>query len=132
MEELKMGIKGLLSFALTAALCWSTTAKAEMWDVIEFTLSEKCTVEKYLKIVDDFNEYYKDKDYQTEILLPLHTQNQAAIFWVGRSPTTSGFGKAYDHWLAGVEQDGSAVSKLSDRLQDCGTVTSRSSFITAR
>ncbi len=127
-----MGIKRLLFFAISAALCWSMTAKAEMWDVLEITLSEKCTVEKYLKLVDDFNEYYKDKGYQAEILLPLHTENQAAIFWIGRTKNSEDFGKAYDHWLAGQAQDGSAVDKLSDRFADCGTTTSRSSFITAR
>ncbi len=127
-----MKIKGLWLFGLTAAFCLSTVAKADMWDVLEITLSEKCTVEKYLKLVDDFNEYYKDKGYQAEILLPLHTQNQAAIFWIGRTKNSEDFGKAYDHWLAGQAQDGSAVDKLSDRFADCGTTTSRSSFITAR
>ncbi|MCH6564136.1 MAG: hypothetical protein IH800_17145 [Myxococcales bacterium] len=127
-----MKIKGLVLFGFAAAFCLSMVAKAEMWDVLEITLSEKCTVEKYLKIVDDFNQYYKDKGYQAEILLPLHTENQAAIFWIGRTKNSEDFGKAYDHWLAGQVQDGSAVDKLSDRFADCGTTTSRSSFITAR
>ena len=127
-----MKIKGLVLFGFAAAFCLSMVAKAEMWDVLEITLSEKCTVEKYLKIVDDFNQYYKDKGYQAEILLPLHTENQAAIFWIGRTKNSEDFGKAYDHWLAGQTQDGSGVDKLSDRFADCGTTTSRSSFITAR
>ena len=127
-----MKIKGLFLSGLAAAFCLSTVAKADMWDVLEITLSEKCTVEKYLNLVDDFNEYYKDKGYQAEILLPLHTENQAAIFWIGRTKNNEDFGKAYDHWLAGQAQDGSAVDKLSDRFADCGTTTSRSSFITAR
>ncbi|TDJ05046.1 MAG: hypothetical protein E2O71_12080 [Deltaproteobacteria bacterium] len=119
-------------FGFAAAFCLSMVAKAEMWDVLEFTLSEKCTVEKYLKIVDDFDQYYKDKGYQAEILLPLHTENQAPILWIGRTKNSEDFDKAYDHWLAGQAQDGSAVDKLSERFADCGTTTSRSSFITAR
>ncbi len=127
-----MRINGLFVFGITAVLSLAMSAKADMLDVIELELVEGCSLETYLAAVDDFNEYYKDKDYQTEILQPLHAQNQNTIVWVGRSPSSQAFGKAYDHWLAGVEKDGSDVSKLSARFQKCSNLSSRSSFITAR
>ena len=51
-------------------------AGADMLDVIENTLNDGCDMAKYLAIVDDFNAYYKDRGYQTEILLPLHAERQ--------------------------------------------------------
>ena len=121
-------IAGLAALAVLGA---PLHAAADMIDVINWKLNDGCDLAKFQAIVKDFNAYYKDKDYQAEILLPLHTQNQDAIFWVGRSSSATGFGTAYDHWLAGVAKDRSAVSKLNDRFNACATVTSRSSFMSA-
>lgn len=121
---------GLSMLASVALLSAPLQAGAELWDVIQFKLSEGCNLQKYTAIVNDFNAYYKDKGYQAQLLLPLHAEEQGGVFWVGRSSTTEVFGRAYDHWLAELAKPDSTVSKLSTRFQDCGTLVSRSSYIT--
>jgi hypothetical protein len=81
---------------------------------------------------NDFNTYYKDRGYQTEILLPLHSDQVGTLFWVGRSPNAETFGRAYDHWQAEVVKDGSTVSRLSERFGKCTTGVSRFSYESAQ
>ena len=107
-------------------------AGADMLDVIENTLNDGCDMAKYLAIVDDFNAYYKDRGYQTEILLPLHAERQDTVVWVGRSASHAAFGEAYDHWVSELAKEGSAVSELSARFLACSTGVTRSSYSTAR
>jgi hypothetical protein len=109
------------------------SAIGDMLDVNTVRLNEGCTVEQYAAIADDFNAYYKDKGYQTEIVVPFYSdQGAGTAVWVGRSASYEAFGKAYDHWRAEVQKPGSTVSKLSARLTECATSESRSSYTTAR
>ena len=115
-----------------AMLAVPLRASADFVDVIQSKLNDDCSMEKYLAIVNDFNAYYKDKGYQTEILLPLHSDQVGTLFWVGRSPNAETFGKAYDHWQTEVVKDGSTVSKLSERFGKCTTDLSRFSYESAQ
>ena len=126
---MKRNILGLVAAAMLAA---PFSATADTVDVITVTVNDDCTLEKYLAIVDDFNAYYKDRSYQTEILVPVHSADQDAVIWVGRSPSHTAFGQAYDHWEAERVKQGSKVSKLNARLEACTTTVSRSSFQTAK
>jgi hypothetical protein len=107
-------------------------AAADMVDVIQLELNEGCTLEQYLSAVDEFNAYYKDKGYQTEIMIPLHAPTVEGVLWVGRSESVTAFGKAYDHWEAELQKDGSAVSKLNERFDRCTDSILRESYTTPR
>ena len=123
----------LLSIAAVLTLLVAPlSAGADMVDAITTKLNDGCDMAKYLAIVSDFNAYYKDRGYQTEILVPLHGENQGTVVWVGRSPSHTAFGQAYDHWEAERVKAGSAVAKLADRFNACTTDQSRSSFTTAQ
>ena len=82
--------------------------------------------------MDDFNAYFKDRDYQAELLVPLHSQEQDVVFVVGRSPSAEAFGKAYEHYESERKKDGSTVSELDARFEKCTTLTSRDSFVTVK
>ena len=125
--------KTLSVLIATAMLSMPLAASADMLDVIRTSLNDACSMEKYLAVVDDFNAYYKDKGYQTEILVPLHSDLGAGmVIWVGRSASFEVFGKAYDHWELELDKPGSTVSKLSARFDECTTDRSRASYITAK
>ena len=117
-----------LSLALLG-LALAVPASADVWDVIELKLTDKCDLEKYLEIVEDFNAYYTDRGYQTEILIPLHAETQDSLFWIGRTADTETFGRAYDHWVAERVKSGTEVSKLDSRFEKCSNLVSRSSYL---
>ncbi len=122
--------KARLPILTALAILWlSPTASAEHWDVIQSKLTDGCTMQKYMAIVKDFNAYYQDKGYQAEILVPLHAEEQGSFFWIGRSASASAFGKAYDHWVMELPKEGSTVSQLSTRFQDCSDLVSRQSYM---
>lgn len=122
----------IASFVLSALLLGPLESGADMLDVIRSSLADDCSLEKYLAIVDDFNAYYKDKGYQTEIVVPLHSENQGVVIWIGRAASATAFGQAYDHWDAELVKSGSTVSKLSARFGACTVDQSRASYMTAR
>ena len=125
--------KTLSVLIVTAMLSVPLTASADMLDVIRTSLNNGCSMEKYLAVIDDFNAYYKDKGYQTEILQPLHSElGSGVVIWVGRAASFEAFGKAYDHWQVELDKPGSTVSKLSARFEECTTTLSRSSYMTAK
>ena len=124
-----MKMKTLAALLATAFLSLPAAASADFVDVIESTLNDGCDMDKYLAIVNDFNAYYKDKGYQTEILLPVHAEEaDGTIFWIGRSSNATTFGQAFDHWEVEVDKSGSAVNKLSDRFVECTTNVRRASY----
>ena len=107
-------------------------ASADFVDVIQSKLTDDCSLEQYLASINDFNAYYKDKGCQVEILLPLHSDQQGTLYWVGRCTNAETFGRAVDHWNAEVAKDGSTVSKLSARFEKCTTSISRASYQSAQ
>jgi hypothetical protein len=125
--------KALSVFIVAVMFTAPISTSADMLDVIRSSLKDGCSMEKYLAIIDDFNAYYKDRGYQTEILQPLHSElGSGVVIWVGRATSFEAFGKAYDHWEAELDRPGSTVSKLSARFGECTTTLSRASYMTAR
>ncbi len=124
--------RNILGFVAVVMLAAPLPAAADVVDVITVTVNDDCTLETYLAIVDDFNAYYKDRNYQTEILVPVHDAAQDTVIWVGRAPSHTAFGQAYDHWETERVKEGSKVSKLDTRFEACTTTVSRSSFQTAK
>jgi hypothetical protein len=124
---------GVVMLVVIAILCLPLYAAADALEVFEIKLKEGCGVEKYQAIVGDFNAYYKDKDYQVELLLPIHADiPEGTVIWVGRSPSNEALGSGLDHYVAEMTKDDSAVSKLQARFEECGSTTSSSSYITVK
>ena len=126
-----MKLRSLVLLGVLAVLVAPLYASADNLDVIVTKLKDGCTMEKYLAIAKDFNAYYADKGYKAEVLVPLHAETQNTVVWVGRSASTTAFGKAYDHWEAELGKKDSAVRKLNARFDECSTNTTRSSYVTA-
>jgi hypothetical protein len=66
---------------VSAMLLLPVSAFADHMDGIEFTVREGCSFSKYLQIVKEFNEQVKDYGYETEIAVPLQSNN----LWTGGS-----------------------------------------------
>ena len=106
-------------------------AYADHIDVIEFTLKEDCSLDKYLAIKDDFNEQWGSKNgYQSEVLIPIQSNNLISLYWVGRSDSTAAYGKAYDQWSSDLDDPDSVASKLWARFRECSNNESRRGYST--
>jgi len=97
----------------------ASAAHAGHLDVIAFTLNEGCTLNQYLEIVDDFNEWGKAYGYQAEIAAPLFNESLDTHYWLGRSANNEAFGKAYDAWEAEQADANSVPARLMQRFGEC-------------
>ena len=106
-------------------------AFAEHVDVIEVTLNEGCSVSTYVAIKNDFNENWaKEYGYQSEVLVPIQSNNLVSLFWVGRSADAGVFGKAWEQWRADLQDSDSVASKLWARFVECSTNIGRRGYNT--
>jgi hypothetical protein len=106
-------------------------AFADHIDVIEFKLNEGCSMSTYLAIKDDFNEQWaKEYGYQTEVLVPIQSNNLTSLFWVGRSANAATFGAAWDQWNEDLMDPDSTASKLWARFLECSTNIGRRGYDT--
>jgi hypothetical protein len=114
---------------ILALLSLPIPASADYMDVIQFELNEGCSFSQYLEIVNDFNEQWgKKHDYQTEVAVPLQSDNLVSMYWVGRTEDAATFGKAWDAWRDELEDPDSLASKLSARFEACETNQSRRGY----
>lgn len=119
-------MKKLLAGALLAL---PLAATADHLDVIEVKLNADCSVATYLQIARDFNEQWAPKhDYRAEVLTPIQSHNLESLYWIGRSKTTAGFGKAWDAWQADLKNPDSVAAKLWARFGKCGMNVSRRAY----
>ena len=104
-------------------------AVADHFDVIEVTLNEGCSVPTYVAIKDDFNKQWGAKNgYQSEVLMPIQSNNLTSLYWVGRSDNAAAFGKAWDQWSKDLMDPDSAASKLWARFLECSTNVGRRGY----
>ncbi len=104
-------------------------AAADHLDVIEVKLNADCSVDTYLQIAKDFNSNWAaGHDYRSEVLVPIQSHNLESLFWVGRSKTTEGFGKAWDSWVRDLRNPDSVAAGLWARFGKCGTNVSRRGY----
>jgi hypothetical protein len=102
---------------------------ADHLDVIQFELKDGCSFEKYVAIKDDFNnQWAKDYDYRAEVLMPLQSHDLKSLYWVGRSPDATSFGRAWDAWRAESADPASVAAKLVARFAECSAETARRSY----
>ena len=106
-------------------------AAADHIDVIEGQLKEGCSPEKYMAIVNDFNENWAvNHDYKAEVFWPAHSNNLVSLFWVGRSSSTGAWGAAFDQWNKDLMDEKSVASKLWARFRECSDNLARRSYLT--
>ena len=104
---------------------------ADHIDVIQVQLRDDCTLDEYLVVVKDFNEWGEDYGYQTEIAVPLQNSDLVTMYWMGRSANAQAFGKAWDAWRDGQGDSSSDPAKLQARFDECANPNvARSSFDT--
>jgi len=102
---------------------------ADHIDVIEVKLNEGCTMQTYLAIKDDFNEQWaKEYGYQSEVRVPIQSNNLTSLFWVGRSANAATFGNAWDQWNKDLMDPDSTASKLWARFLECSTNIGRRGY----
>lgn len=95
-------------------------ASAEYMDVIEFKLLEGCSFDKYMEIVNDFNNNWgKANDYTSRVAMPLQNENLVSMYWLGTTKDAATFGKAWDTWRDGLSDPDSTPAKLWERFQAC-------------
>jgi hypothetical protein len=121
-------MKALLA-VLLLALALPMTATADHLDVIEFTLNEGCSFDKYMEIANDFNSQWGSKNgYTSEILAPIQSHNLVSMFWVGRTANAAAYGKAWDTWRNDLTDPTSVASKLWARFLACSTNIGRRGY----
>lgn len=97
-------------------------------DVIEFKMLDGCSMEKYMAIVSDFNEWGEDYGYNAQIAIPLQSSNLTSYYWLGTSKDAASFGKAWDAWRDGLADDDSGPAKLAARFAECTENVGRRSY----
>jgi len=117
--------KLLTAVALLAA---STLAQAEYKDVIAFQMTGECSFSEYMEAVGEFNKWAAPHGYNTQIFMPMSSDDLETYFWVGTSADAGSFGTAYEAWLSELGDSESLPSELNARFAECGTNASRSSY----
>jgi hypothetical protein len=116
-------------FFAVLLLALPVSAAADHLDVIEVTLNEGCSLDKYMAITNDFNTQWASQNgYKAEILTPIQSQNQVSIYWTGRSANAAAFGKAWDTWRDAQADPNSIPSKLSARFGACSKNVGRRGY----
>jgi hypothetical protein len=103
---------------------FSSACLAGHLDILVFDLKDTCTVPEYLEVVEDFNVWGEDFSYQTEIAVPLQSEDLVTLYWMGRSPNAEAFGKAWDAWRDAQSDSSSVPAKLQQRFNDCANPNS--------
>jgi hypothetical protein len=107
------------------------SASAEYVDVIQSKFKEKCNLQTYVAIKNDFNEQWgRSHGYRAEIADPVQGAELSSVLWVGRCASTESFGKALDTWRTELSDPKSVASKLNERFQKCVTNESRQGYDT--
>jgi hypothetical protein len=114
---------------MLAILVVPLSASAEYLDVIQVKLKEKCTLQNYVAIKNDFNEQWgKGHGYRAEIAAPVLSNDLSAVFWTGHCASAESFGKAWDTWRTELSDPKSVAAKLNERFEKCSTNESRRGY----
>jgi len=104
-------------------------ARAEYLDVIQGKFKEKCTLQKYVALKNDFNEQWgKSHGYRAEIADPVQSNDLASVYWIGHSASAESFGRAWDAWRTELDDAKSMAAKLNERFEKCVTNDSRRGY----
>ena len=119
----------LVAFAVFVA---PQVAAADYVDAITNKLNDGCTMEKYMKTVEEFHGVMKSQGYtyRAEIMVPVTSQQLDVVYWVGRTTDMATFGAEYSKWLKALENPSSPESKVNAKLTACSTNVNRSGLLT--
>ncbi|MGI9234686.1 MAG: hypothetical protein ACR2RD_13715 [Woeseiaceae bacterium] len=104
---------------LAIVLLAPLSVSADHMDVIEFKMLEGCSFEKYLEIVNDFNDWGEEYGYNAKVAVPLQNDNLISYYWLGTSKNAATFGKAWDAWRDALSDPESTPAQLWARFQEC-------------
>ena len=117
--------KLLILAIVVAPLC----ASAEYLDVIQGKYKEKCSLQNYVAIKNDFNEQWgKSHGYRAEIADAVQSDDLASVHWIGHCSSAESFGKAWDTWRTELSDSKSVAAKLNERFEKCVTNGSRRGY----
>ena len=105
------------------------TVRAEYLDVIAGKLKEKCSLEKYVTLKNDFNaQWGRSHGYQAEIASVVQSNDLVTVYWLGRTANAEAFGRAWDAWRTEISDSKSVAAKLNERFEKCVDNTGRRGF----
>jgi hypothetical protein len=115
----------LLAFAL---VLMPLVAHADYLDVITNKLTDGCSLDKYLGVVEEFRGVMKSQGYKytVEIAPPFIGSDLSVVYWVGREPSFATFGQESDRWEAAIAKAGTPEAVVSGKLNACSSNVSRS------
>lgn len=110
------------------ALAVPLSASAQYVDVIVSELTDQCTLEQYLPVVEEFRGVMSSQGYgyTVEILQPLTGEDVNVLYWVGRTKDFATFGADYSKWEAALQNAGSPEAAVSEKINKCTRNLSRS------
>jgi len=95
-------------------------ASAEYLDVIQGKYKEKCSLQSYVAIKNDFNKQWGESHgYRAEIADAVQSDDLASVHWIGHTSSAESFGKAWDTWRTELSDPKSVASKLNERFEKC-------------
>ena len=114
---------------MLAVLMVPLYARAEYLDVIQGKFKEKCTLQKYVEMKNDFNQQWgTGHGYRAEIAGAIQSNDLASVFWLGHCNSAEAFGKAWDSWRNELSDPKSVASKLNERFEKCVTNEARHGY----
>lgn len=105
------------------------TVSAEHLDVIIFEMTGKCSMEKYMDIVSDFNEWGAEHNYVARVAAPVQSGDIDQYVWMGTTPDNAAFGAATDLWLRQLNDPKTTPAKLMARFNECTKIVRRSGYM---
>jgi hypothetical protein len=114
---------------MTVLLLTPICAGAEYLDVIQGKLKDKCTVDKYVAIKNDFNEQWgRSHGYRAEIASVVQSEDLVSVYWIGHTTSAEAFGRAWDTWRTELSNPKSVAAKLNERFEKCVDNTGRRGY----
>jgi hypothetical protein len=114
---------------MMAVLLVPISANADYLDVIQGKLREKCTMQTYVTIKNDFDEQWgRSHGYHAEIASALQSNDLDTIFWLGRTASAEAFGRVWDAWRTELSDPKSVASKPNERFEKCVDNTARRGY----
>lgn len=104
---------------IAALLLFPSAAFAGHEVTTEINLKDGCSLEKYMAITKDFNEWGKTVGYTAEVVMPIKMGKITSMLWRGTSADAATFAKAWEAWREALADPDSTPSGLLARFDEC-------------
>jgi hypothetical protein len=120
-------MRKIIFSVLLCAPLMALAASAHM-DVINMEFQEGCSMDQFMGIVSDFNEWGADYGYHARIAMPLQNDDLGSFYWLGESADAATFGAAWDAWRDALANADSVPAQLQTRFEACVNENSRTGY----